>query len=402
MLTKPSVRAILTRTLKSIVMYAVFGIAAHLTTVSYRALLSDPLSYEAAVVPPAVYAIIGAASMLLLFNTVVRIFLGYERTEPQAAETAALTSGKPPFLSAAFRIDAAVLLMFTAVVSTGFFAPFHYLTNALFPLTPLRQKILQSTLWFSLLLALLWVRHRRARPVREPGGSRKQLWWRYKKFPKAVNWTAEALGYCTLYVITFNLLPTGIYIASKIALSFAGFEKQLLSVLLILCIAAAALFFGHHLRAIFIRRKFLRQMYKICRKKEIPLTPKKVLRPYRSLFRLKDGCDFSLESGGRTYSVKLLSGKRGYRQMILTAEGGLHRKSFRMRGAELIAFESAFDYTFEGEGEKILLLSPVPRFLYIHRGGSLHPADTGDRIGEYRIFNGSGFLGALERDCLHR
>ncbi|MBP3395697.1 MAG: hypothetical protein J6L87_00865 [Clostridia bacterium] len=51
-------------------------------------------------------------------------------------------------------------------------------------------------------------------------------------------------------------------------------------------------------------------------------------------------------------------------------------------------------------GQKILIVSPITNEIYTGNTVSHKPADVGERIGEYTLYNGSGFLNAIERDCL--
>ena len=62
---------------------------------------------------------------------------------------------------------------------------------------------------------------------------------------------------------------------------------------------------------------------------------------------------------------------------------------------------SRIDFGFESENEKILIVLPVPKDIYVSDGNSQpRPADTGDKAGDYRIYNATGFLGGLERDSI--
>ena len=63
---------------------------------------------------------------------------------------------------------------------------------------------------------------------------------------------------------------------------------------------------------------------------------------------------------------------------------------------------SKIDFGFESEGKKILIVLPIPKKIYVGTVNSApRPADTGEKAGEYTVYNASGFLGALERDCLN-
>ena len=66
-----------------------------------------------------------------------------------------------------------------------------------------------------------------------------------------------------------------------------------------------------------------------------------------------------------------------------------------------------FEYTtrqhfaFEGEsGKKIVVILPISAEIYIGDTLKNSVADVGEPIGEYTLYNGTGFLNAIERDCL--
>ena len=65
---------------------------------------------------------------------------------------------------------------------------------------------------------------------------------------------------------------------------------------------------------------------------------------------------------------------------------------------ELFRIVRTTDYRFEEKGSKILVVTPVPKKLFFEEG----EMDNGDRIGEYTVFSGGGFMRALERDCIER
>lgn len=77
--------------------------------------------------------------------------------------------------------------------------------------------------------------------------------------------------------------------------------------------------------------------------------------------------------------------------------------TFYLFRVPLLHLNSRIDFAFESDGEKILIVLPIPKNIYTASNTSRPlPADTGEKIGNYRIYNATGFLHALERDCLER
>ncbi len=63
-------------------------------------------------------------------------------------------------------------------------------------------------------------------------------------------------------------------------------------------------------------------------------------------------------------------------------------------------FHTQFSYAFEGEGKKILIISPTPYKMFVTGGGTNHALDIGDRVGEYMIYTGTSFINAIQRDSI--
>ena len=76
--------------------------------------------------------------------------------------------------------------------------------------------------------------------------------------------------------------------------------------------------------------------------------------------------------------------------------------TFNLFHVPLISLNSRIDFAFESKGEKILIVLPMPKDIYTAtKSTQPHPADTGEKIGDYSIYSATGFLHALERDCLN-
>ncbi len=159
-------------------------------------------------------------------------------------------------------------------------------------------------------------------------------------------------------------------------------------------------FFGQRwLRAFLARRKFVRRLEKMSRRE-----PVKVTHPYRSVVMLKEGLsDFTVESKGKKYTCKLISTHNPLAPLYVGSDGIyriVHR--IRLRGVEFFRWEKEGSFAFPGEGQKVLIINPVPRRVFGAHLDKTWPLDNGDRVGEYRVFTASAFLNALERECLDR
>ena len=155
------------------------------------------------------------------------------------------------------------------------------------------------------------------------------------------------------------------------------------------------------LRAIRIRRRFLKNLRKLCA--EYGFTVEWEKRCISSLFRYRHGANFRLHANGKTYDCKFFGAMRRHWELYFHENGTLKtRRAFRFRRVEFFCFTSEYDFHFESEHEKICIVAPVPNAISAGNEHWNRPIDTGTKVGEYRIFSSTGFLGALRRDCVER
>lgn len=146
------------------------------------------------------------------------------------------------------------------------------------------------------------------------------------------------------------------------------------------------------------RRRFLKRLHTLCSAKGY--TVEESVRPYRSLFTLYDGENLRINAAGRIYSVKFLAGKSRRKPLIVHENGVCEFLTVvRFARAEVTRLSQAYECAWESAGYKVLLPDPVPYKVMNARAEEL---DNGSVIGEYKIFTGTAFLNALERECVER
>lgn len=155
------------------------------------------------------------------------------------------------------------------------------------------------------------------------------------------------------------------------------------------------------LRALRIRRKFLRQLRACCA--EIGATLSPIRRPYRSLLCLDRFESFTVTRGEKTYHCKLFSARRRRNPLFFSEHGTVQcLHSFSFRRVEYFRFTTQFDFSFEAPAPRILIVNPVSKEIFAGHTHFARPIDTGESVGPYKIFTATGFLGALARDVLDR
>ncbi len=168
-------------------------------------------------------------------------------------------------------------------------------------------------------------------------------------------------------------------------------------------------------RALSKRKKLVSKLQRICKAQRYDLNF--VTSPYKTVFFPSQGVDIIIKTKEKTYGCKLLCSLYKKRNMCFRESGEVFiEKSF------LGIFKSVTSekYFFDFEGEKLVVINPIPRDILF----SYNPAEMGytvnsalqkmttkERLGErkldvgekvmgYGIYNSSGFLNAVERNCL--
>ncbi len=218
---------------------------------------------------------------------------------------------------------------------------------------------------------------------------------RYKN-PSARAFNGAVVG------ITFSTLVTA-GVAGIVIPAMVGYLPALLTLFtsraaLAVVILLAVWYLLRTCRRVRRRRRFLKRLHAVCAAGGYIIEA--MDRPYRSLFTLYDGENIRLRSARREYSVKFLSGKSRRKPLVMHENGVCEFLTVvRFARAEVTRLSRAYDVSWESEGYKVLLLDPAPYKVMNVRGEEL---DNGSVIGDCKIFTGTAFLNALERDCVER
>ena len=291
-----------------------------------------------------------------------------------------------------FRLEMAVILLLSLLLPAGWGDGGIF---TLFPMHFLLEKLCRILLFSPLLIVITIHAHHCAEIVWDT--PQKRFW---QKTPPALQFAKSVLLTLGAYFVGFMFLPvvlpaihSALYLLAQVVWGFRYF----------ILVGFTALLLFLYTRAWRIRRRFLTELKKMAqdRKSHFHLSP--VKRAWTSLFFPSHRANFTVRVRDKVYSVRLMADPLRYRTMYFGPEGaGIKHSSLSLRGMEIFNIDIPFTYDFEGEGEKLIVLSPVPKFIRSVSKNHTADLDTGDRVGEYRLFNGSGFLGMLERDCLHR
>ena len=213
---------------------------------------------------------------------------------------------------------------------------------------------------------------------------------------KGVGFTAAI--YCAASMVIPWMLPFFVTLAN-----LGGGAMVFVYVAVAVVIAVLALMGVYCLRAVKKRKEFIGRLKKYCDTHSVTLSD--IRRPYRSLFAQHPGVDFTLEKDGQIYACKLVGSVFPGSPMAFADTGeGLRQDTLRLFRVDLLQINTRLDYRMEdapADSKKILIALPVPKQIYASVGGTPpRPADTGEALGAYTLYNATGFFGALERGHL--
>ena len=203
----------------------------------------------------------------------------------------------------------------------------------------------------------------------------------------AVIYMAVSIGLPWLFPFFFVLLELG----------GAMIFVWIAAILLALTLITVTVFY---IRAFSKRASFVKRIKKYCVDNSILLSD--IKKPYASVVVSQSGFDFSVEKNGVKYDCKMIAGVFPRASIVFFDKGsGLIQKSIKIRNVELFRFLTKFEFGYESDGRRILILVPTPKMFYVSENqSSPRRGDVGERVGDYTIYNSTGFLNALRRDCL--
>ena len=166
-------------------------------------------------------------------------------------------------------------------------------------------------------------------------------------------------------------------------------------------IVVLMLFVLRYIRALHIRKKFLKRLYMVCNGKGCEVSHKKHL--FSSLFSIFHGENFRIIIGSECFSCKFITAVKYSTPLVLNKEGiGRFIRTFKFFKFKVFQYDKTFRFGYESECKKILIINPTPEKIYGIREKQLRALDNGDSVGDYSIYTATAFLNALDRDCLGR
>lgn len=148
------------------------------------------------------------------------------------------------------------------------------------------------------------------------------------------------------------------------------------------------------------RRKFIKKLKAICRDSGWELSA--IKNPYASFFRSGIGSNFTITRGADEYKCAFVSTLHKRTPLIFTTNTDA---CFRHRIGTKdhhYTINHSIEYGIRGDGKKCIILSPLPKKLFVESDGGSREILPGDRIWDYTVYNMSGFINAIDRNCLDK
>ena len=193
------------------------------------------------------------------------------------------------------------------------------------------------------------------------------------------------LGGYAIYVVVpmlYSLWP----IIKVVVIAFFG-----------LLLAVLAFWIGsRYMRIIHARRSLIKRLKVICKEKGSSLSLNG--HPYRSAFYPDEGHHLLLQNGRSTIACRFISSPKNKTPLYLY-DDGIATYAEDMVVAKYYVSEKYF-FNIDGNAQKIIIVCPCRGKIFLKREDDERSVDVGDKVMEYKIYNSSGFLNAIERECL--
>ena len=152
--------------------------------------------------------------------------------------------------------------------------------------------------------------------------------------------------------------------------------------------------------AIRSRHKFFNKVRLAAEKKDFVI--KDIKNPSRSIISGRYKCTFSLYREEERYDCLVIGNPKYRVPVCFTSPTRGHYRHRIGTPKRNITLETKFDYSFEGDGKKLLIISPTPKHAFICEDGKEKRLFTADKLWDCVVYEAEGFIGSIERDCLGR
>ena len=148
------------------------------------------------------------------------------------------------------------------------------------------------------------------------------------------------------------------------------------------------------------RHKFIKQLKAVCQRCGYELS--EIQRPYKSFLHPEIGSSFTVSKGDKEYNCAFVSTlHRGTWLSFISDTDAYFRHRIGTKNHHF-TINHHIEYGIRGKGRKCIIISPLPKHIFAESDGSVREILPGDRIWDYTVYNMSGFINAIDRNCLDK
>ena len=154
------------------------------------------------------------------------------------------------------------------------------------------------------------------------------------------------------------------------------------------------------LRARRARKKFFRNLSEVVTSSKYKIS--EIKNPYRSLVSVKKQCTFTLEYDDEKFTCLVVTSPRFRVPICFESDA---EAFFRYRlgtPRHNITLRRGFSYAFDGEGVKIIIVTPTPKDVLICDEDKERRLFNADKLWDFVIYDADAFIGSADRKCLGR
>lgn len=213
----------------------------------------------------------------------------------------------------------------------------------------------------------------------------------------AIGWFYTFSAQSLVAVLGVAATAVGIFVAFPLLAAWIG-------------LAALVVFLIKNIRVLRARRRFSKNLHRVCRQKHYRLHGPHHL--YRSFFRPVEGPHFSLEIGKEVYDCRVYSTRGRMKQISVDSDGYVTATpvvatpvtAFTLRRGIVQLFTLPYSvrspYSFDSKYRKILIITPAVHRWFVKDEHGTRNADIGTYAFGYKLYNAESFLGLLDREAL--
>lgn len=224
---------------------------------------------------------------------------------------------------------------------------------------------------------------------------------RWRKYENKKTKSSSFIYTIAIYAFAPLLMAVFLPLWSIIPLVFEAiglFMTPVTTVFLVLLIAFLIAF--PLLRACSIRKKTIKQIKESCMQNGYDISD--IKEPYLSVLKPCEGENFTIAKGGKTYSCKFIAAPKKSLPMVIHPDGQMYfLHEVKIRGVKISSHKTVKHFSYDSEKPKILIVNPVPKKLMAYKG-TIAEIDSGEIVGDYKIYNATAFVRAIDNDILER